>query len=65
MQCLPDSIMVACQAILAMMNLLRNIEPNVGVGGNPTSHYKDAADWGVVPKLQRFLGKLTNGYGFL
>ena len=35
----PDSIIVACQAVTAILNLLTcNIEPNTGVAGHKSLH---------------------------
>ena len=64
MMCNPDSIMVACQAVSAMLNLLKhNIKPNMRVAGHK-SHYQNV-DWRIVPKLQCFTGKLSKGFSFL
>ena len=60
----PDSIIVARQAVPAMLNLLRhNIEPNAGVVGYKGHHQN--VDWGIVPKLKQFTGRLSEGFSFL
>ena len=64
MMCDPESIIVACQAVSAMLNLLKcNIEPNIGVFSHKSHHQN--ADWEIVPKLQQFTGKLFEGFSFL
>ena len=59
-----DSIMVARQAVPAMLNFLKcNIEPNMGVVSHKSHHQN--IDWRIVPKLQWFTGKLFEGFSFL
>ena len=64
MMCNLDSIIVARQAVLAMLNHFKcNIEPNAGVVGHKSHHQN--VDWGIVPKLQWITGKLSEGFSFL
>lgn len=55
------NIVKARVAMIDMLNLLRrNIEPNAGV-----NQARGDVDWGIVPKLTRFSGKLEEGFNFL
>ena len=63
MMCNFESIMVACHAVPAMLNILKyNMTPNAGVASHKSYHQN--VEYRIIIKLQQFTGILSEKFIF-